>query len=98
MPALTGDEMTIRIASLIISILIFVPGAAQAWWEDGHVIVAKVAEAHLSQEARAAIKDLLPRATRRDPGTAGTVAAPQDQELRPVPSETVNGARVPIGT
>ena len=32
---------------------------ANAWWEDGHIIVGRIAESHLSKEARAGIKDLL---------------------------------------
>jgi hypothetical protein len=32
---------------------------SQAWWEDGHVIVARIAESRLTKEAQAGIKDLL---------------------------------------
>jgi hypothetical protein len=33
--------------------------SALAWWEDGHVVVARIAETYLTKEARAGIKDLL---------------------------------------
>jgi hypothetical protein len=32
---------------------------SRAWWEDGHNIVAGIAESHLSQKARAGIKQLI---------------------------------------
>jgi hypothetical protein len=35
------------------------PLPAQAWWEDGHVICSKIAEAYLTPEAKAGIKELL---------------------------------------
>ena len=57
-----------------------------SWWQqavgDSYALIA------LAVLARAAIKDLLPRPRRRGPDTADTLAAPHDQELRPVPSET----------
>lgn len=36
-----------------------VPSTATAWWEDGHIIIAKIAESQLSAEAKAGIKELL---------------------------------------
>ena len=33
--------------------------SASAWWEDGHIIVSKIAESRLTKEAQAGIKDLL---------------------------------------
>jgi len=57
-----------------------------SWWQqavgDSYALIA------LAVLARAAIKDLLPRPRRWGPDTADTLAAPHDQELRPVPSET----------
>ena len=57
-----------------------------SWWQqavgDSYALIA------LAVLARAAIKDLLPRPRRRGLGTAGTLAALHDQELRPAPSET----------
>lgn len=35
------------------------PCRACAWWEDGHIIIARIAEGRLSKEAQAGIKDLL---------------------------------------
>lgn len=32
---------------------------AQAWWEDGHIIVCRIAESRLTKESQAGIKDLL---------------------------------------
>src|ERR1700733_4229386 len=40
-------------------VLLGVPCAGNAWWEDGHVIVAKIAESYLTPAARAGVKDLL---------------------------------------
>jgi hypothetical protein len=39
--------------------LLFLPSVGQCWWEDGHSIVAKIAENYLTPEARAGIKELL---------------------------------------
>lgn len=32
---------------------------ASAWWEDGHIIISRIAESRLTKEAQAGIKDLL---------------------------------------
>jgi len=64
-----------------------------SWWQqamgDSYALTALVALTW------AAIKNLLPRPRRRGLGTAGTLAAPHDQELRPVPSESGDDVRVP---
>src|SRR6516165_3482078 len=64
-----------------------------SWWQqavgDSYALIA------LAALTQAAIKDLLPRPKRRDPGTRGTLAALHDQELRPTPSQTRDGASVP---
>jgi len=39
--------------------LLAVAHPASAWWEEGHIIVAKIAEKHLTKEAQAGIKMLL---------------------------------------
>jgi alpha-1,2-mannosyltransferase len=66
-----------------------------SWWQhaagDSYALIA------LAALTRAAIKDLLPRPSRRRPGTPGTLAAVHDQELRRVPSETLDDAGVPAG-
>jgi len=48
-----------RFALLGLGLLVILPASARAWWEDGHVIVARIAEANLSPQARAGIKELL---------------------------------------
>ena len=67
-----------------------------SWWQqavgDSYALTGLAALTH------AAIKKLLPRPKRRDPGTAGTLAAPHDQELGPVPSQTRDDASVPART
>ena len=50
--------MLLRYAA-VAGLLVFLASPTQAWWEDGHVIVAKIAENYLTPEARAGIKDLL---------------------------------------
>lgn len=64
-----------------------------SWWQqavgDSYALIGLAALAH------AAIKNLPPRPKRRDPGTAGTLAAPHDQELGPLPSQTRDNASVP---
>ena len=41
-------------------LLLFLPASpCLAWWEDGHITVAKIAETYLSPESRAEIKKLL---------------------------------------
>src|SRR5215831_14341812 len=64
-----------------------------SWWQqamgDSYALTGLVALTW------AAIKNLLPRPRRRGLGTAGTLAAPHDQELRPVPSETRDDVSVP---
>jgi hypothetical protein len=68
----------------------------RSWWQQAPGdFYALTGLAALTQ---AAIKKLLPRPKRRDPGTAGTLAAPHDQELRPVPSQTRDDASVPART
>ena len=67
-----------------------------SWWQqavgDSYALIA------LAALTRAAIKNLLHRPKRRDPGTRGTLAALHDQELRPTPSQTRDGASVPAHT
>ena len=54
-----------------------------SWWQQAaggsYALIGLAALTH------AAITNLLPRPKRWGPGTAGTLAAPHDQELRPVP-------------
>jgi hypothetical protein len=46
--------------SIPAALLLFLSATpAPAWWEDGHVVVARIAEAYLTPEARAGIKELL---------------------------------------
>ena len=67
-----------------------------SWWQqavgDSYALTGLAALTH------AAITNLLPRPKRRGPGTAGTLAAPHDQELGPVPSQTRDDASVPART
>jgi len=64
-----------------------------SWWQqavgDSYALIA------LAALTGAAITDPLPRPGRWGLGTAGTLAAPHDQELRPVPSETRDDVSVP---
>src|SRR6516165_6112887 len=57
-----------------------------SWWQqavgDSYALIG------LAALTWAAVKNRLPRPKRRGPGTADTLAAPGDLELRPVPSET----------
>ena len=63
-----------------------------SWWQqaagDSYALIA------LATLTGAAIKNLLPRPQRRDLGTADTLAALHDQELRPVLSETRDDTNV----
>jgi len=67
-----------------------------SWWQqavgDSYALIA------LAALTQAAIKDLLLRPKRRDLDTRGTLAALHDQELRPTPSQTRDGASVPAHT
>jgi nuclease S1 len=45
------------LSSVLVLLLLSSPGSA--WWEDGHIIVSRIAESRLSKDAQAAIKDLL---------------------------------------
>jgi alpha-1,2-mannosyltransferase len=56
-----------------------------SWWQQG--MGDSYALTALTALTWAAIKNLLPRPKRRGPGTAGTLAAPHDQELEPIPSQ-----------
>ena len=67
-----------------------------SWWQQA--LGDSYALTGLAALTQAAIKNLLPRPKRRDPGTARTPAAPHDQELGPVPSETRDDASVPART
>jgi hypothetical protein len=50
----------IRRWPIFASLLLFLLAApAPAWWDDGHVVVARIAETYLTPEARAGIKGLL---------------------------------------
>lgn len=64
-----------------------------AWWQqavgDSYALIA------LAALTQAAVKNLLPGPKRRGPGTAGTLAAPHDRELGPVPSKTRDDVSVP---
>lgn len=57
-----------------------------SWWQQA--VGDSYALTGVAVLTRAAIKDLLPRPKRADPGTAGTPAA-HDQELEPIPSKTM---------
>ena len=57
-----------------------------AWWQ--HAVGDSYALIGLAALTRAAITNLLPHAKRPGLGTAGTVAAPHHQELRPGPSKS----------
>ena len=59
---------------------------------DSYALTALAALTH------AAITNLLPRPKHKGPGTAGTLAAPHDQELGSVPSQTRDDASVPART
>ena len=50
--------MSFRFSFSFVAVLLS-SAVASAWWEDGHVIVAKVAENYLTPVRAAAIKDLL---------------------------------------
>ena len=52
--------MILRSAILALLVGAAMPLSVRAWWEDGHVVVAKIAEAYLTPPARAGIKALLP--------------------------------------
>lgn len=47
--------------------LILIPASLQAWGEDGHVIVSKIAESYLKPAAKLGIKDLLDERAISDP-------------------------------
>jgi hypothetical protein len=51
--------MRVRAGIFALAAVLLLPGSLFAWWDDGHVIVARIAEAQLTPDARAAIKDLL---------------------------------------
>ena len=53
---------------------------------DSYALIA------LAALTQAAIRNLLPHPERRAPGAAGTPTQPHDQELRPVPSRTLDDA------
>jgi len=59
---------------------------------DSYALIA------LAVLTRAAVSNLLPRPRHRGVATAGTVAALNDQELSPAPSEKHDGASVPAPT
>jgi alpha-1,2-mannosyltransferase len=67
-----------------------------SWWQqavgDSYAVIGLAA---LTQPA---IKNLLPRPKRLGPRTAGTLAAPHDQELGAVPSRIRDDASVPART
>jgi hypothetical protein len=54
-----GSSMRVRAGLFSLLAVLLAPCTLFAWWEDGHVIVAKIAESYLTPESRAAIKDLL---------------------------------------
>jgi alpha-1,2-mannosyltransferase len=64
-----------------------------SWWQqavgDSYTLIGFAAL------TLAAVKSSLPRPKRRGPGTAGTLAATRDQELRPAPSGSHDDASVP---
>jgi len=66
------------------------PGTPWSWWQqavcDSYILIG------LAALTLVVIKNLPPRPERRDPGAAGTPAAPHDQELEPVPVLPVEGA------
>lgn len=67
-----------------------------SWWQqalgDSYALIG------LAALTQAAIKNLMPRLRRGDAGTAGTLAAPHDQEPGPVPTGTRDDATVPART
>jgi putative ABC transport system permease protein len=67
-----------------------------SWWQqavlDSYILIG------LAALTLAAIKYLPPRPASGGPGTTGTLAAPRDQELRPVPHGTRDDASVPART
>ena len=65
-----------------------------AWWQQ--VVGDSYALIGLAVLTQAAIKNLLPRPERRDPGTEGRRPAPHDQQLGPVPSKTRDNPSVPV--
>ncbi len=48
-----------RIALAAVLWLILAPGIALAWGEDGHVIIARLAESRLEEKARAGVRELI---------------------------------------
>jgi hypothetical protein len=48
-----------RLAALAVALAGLIPRPAQAWWDEGHQIVAEIAARHLSTSARANIEALL---------------------------------------
>jgi hypothetical protein len=67
-----------------------------SWWQqavgDSYALTGLAALTH------AAITNLLPRPKRGGRGTADTLAAPHDQELRPAPSPGGDDTSVPART
>ena len=45
--------------AMVVVCVVGLPARATAWGRDGHAIVGKIADKHLSEKARAAIKELL---------------------------------------
>src|SRR5882672_2204086 len=45
--------------TLTLSVFILLPAPAFGWGEDGHRAVARIAEQHLTDKAKAAVRDLL---------------------------------------
>jgi hypothetical protein len=72
------------------------PTAPWSWWQqaarDCYILIG------LAALTLVVIKNLPPRPERQGPGTAGTLAAPHDQEPGPVPSGTPDDASVPART
>jgi hypothetical protein len=67
-----------------------------SWWQqavgDSYALIG------LAALTQASIKVLPPRPKRWSPGTTGTLAAPHDWALGPVPSEIRDDATVPART
>lgn len=60
----------------IVALLLFVPGQAWCWGDEGHQAVARIAAAHLTERARQAVADLLrpDAAFAAPPGAPDTLA------------------------
>ncbi|MFP3939517.1 MAG: S1/P1 nuclease [Thermoanaerobaculia bacterium] len=56
----SGASLALRaMPAAAVALALLLPGAARAWGPNGHRVVGAIAENHLSDEARAAVRELL---------------------------------------